>query len=305
MALHVELVATFHGHRSSIYALCEAQDGVFFSAGGDGLVVAWQVHNSQQARLLAKVQNPVFSIYLDAAQELLVVAENHEGLHWIDLRQKKEKASLRLSPKRLFDIQRLDTSHLLVAGEEGVLYVVNEQRRYCVERLQLSTMRLRSIAVHPSRNLVVVGGSEGVIFVLDKQLSLLHSFPAHKQSIFNLRFHPQLPYLLSGGRDACLNVWHLDQQFALQKTIPAHYYTLNSISFHEHGGDFVTGSMDKSIKWWDGETFRLLKVIDRQRYDGHQSSVNTLLWMQYQHLILSGSDDRSLKAWRIATQSGA
>ncbi|GIV38223.1 MAG: hypothetical protein KatS3mg033_0023 [Thermonema sp.] len=300
MRLDVRLLNTFEGHKSSIYALAEEADGVFFSAGGDGIVAQWNVHDHERAVMLARVQNPVFAMYVHPQARQLVVAENHEGLHWIDLAQKKEIASLALSKKRFFDIQPLDEHHLLVAGEEGVLFVVNSETFRCVEKIRLSQDRLRSIAVHPQQSVVAVGGSEGVMFLLDKaSLQLKQRFEAHSASIFTLRFHPAGTYLLSGGRDARLKVWDATADFALKQEIPAHYYTLNTLAFHHQGGDFVTGSMDKTIKWWDGDTLRLLKVIDRQRYQGHNSSVNTLIWMKYKNLILSAGDDRTVKAWKI------
>jgi len=56
--------------------------------------------------------------------------------------------------------------------------------------------------------------------------------------------------------------------------------------------------MDKSVKLWDAETFRLLKVVDRARYAGHGTSVNTVCWLDDQTLI-SGSDDRTISVWAV------
>lgn len=300
MQLDVRLLNTFEGHKSSIYALTEGEEGHFFSAGGDGIIARWNVHDNEQAVMLARVQNPVFAMLFRPQAQQLVVAENHEGLHWIDLAQKKEVASLALSKKRFFDIQPLDEHHLLVAGEEGTLFVVENDTFRCVEKIKLSHDRLRSIAVHPHHPVVAVGGSEGVIFLLDKAgLRLKQRIEAHPASIFTVQFHPVEPLLLTGGRDARLRVWDAAGGFTLKQEIPAHYYTLNVLAFHHQGGDFVTGSMDKTIKWWDGHSFRLLKVIDRQRYQGHNSSVNALCWMKYKNLILSAGDDRTVKAWKI------
>jgi WD40 repeat protein len=55
--------------------------------------------------------------------------------------------------------------------------------------------------------------------------------------------------------------------------------------------------MDKSIKVWDLEELKLLKVIDKARHAGHGTSVNKLLWTPGQ--LLSASDDRSISAWDV------
>ena len=62
---------------------------------------------------------------------------------------------------------------------------------------------------------------------------------------------------------------------------------------------FATGSMDKSIKIWDAVTFALVKVIDKVRHDGHTNSVNKLLWMDFENLLVTCSDDRTIAVWDI------
>jgi len=57
--------------------------------------------------------------------------------------------------------------------------------------------------------------------------------------------------------------------------------------------------MDKSIKVWDAETFQLLKVIDKARHAGHGTSINKVLWTNFNNLLLSASDDRSISTWDI------
>ena len=57
--------------------------------------------------------------------------------------------------------------------------------------------------------------------------------------------------------------------------------------------------MDKSIKVWDAEALKLLKVIDRSRHAGHGTSVNKVLWTNYNDQLLSASDDRTISVWNI------
>ena len=57
--------------------------------------------------------------------------------------------------------------------------------------------------------------------------------------------------------------------------------------------------MDKSIKVWDAESEKLLKVIDKSRHAGHGTSVNKLLWSDYNDQLISASDDRQISVWDI------
>ena len=80
---------------------------------------------------------------------------------------------------------------------------------------------------------------------------------------------------------------------------PGHWFTINEIVFSPDGKFTATASRDKTIKIWDANSFKLLKVIDAVRGGGHINSVNTLLWSKYNNWLISGSDDRSIIIWEI------
>jgi len=57
--------------------------------------------------------------------------------------------------------------------------------------------------------------------------------------------------------------------------------------------------MDKTLKIWDAENLKLLRVLDKTRHAGHGHSVNQVLWLGKRELLLSCSDDRTISAWDI------
>ena len=79
-------------------------------------------------------------------------------------------------------------------------------------------------------------------------------------------------------------------------------YAINYLSFKEDGSMLVTCSMDKSIKVWDTEERKLLKVIDKARNAGHGTSINKVVWSSYTQEVISVSDDRSISIWNIEPQ---
>ena len=88
--IEVVKLATLTGHKDCIYSLENAsKDNYFFSAGGDGMVVNWNLENPETGELVAKVNNSVYCLsYLSDTDELLV-GENFEGIHKIDLKKRK------------------------------------------------------------------------------------------------------------------------------------------------------------------------------------------------------------------------
>jgi len=119
--------------------------------------------------------------------------------------------------------------------------------------------------------------------------------------VFALRYSPDEKILVSGARDAHLKFWSVDP-YALSEDIVAHMYAINYLSFKEDGSMLVTCSMDKSIKVWDTEERKLLKVIDKARNAGHGTSINKVVWSSYTQEVISVSDDRSISIWNIEPQ---
>ena len=102
--------------------------------------------------------------------------------------------------------------------------------------------------------------------------------------------------ILTGGRDAHLNIWDA-KSYTLIKSIPAHNYAIYDIVFSPDAKLFATASRDKTVKIWDAETFELQVRINKENYDGHVNSVNKLLWTD-KYLVSTG-DDRAVMVWEV------
>ncbi len=287
------------GHRDAVYTLHPAADSAhFFSGSGDGMVVAWDLHSPENGELIAKLPNSVYALHYLAATETLVAGHNYEGIHMLDWKNKKEVASLKLTTAAIFDIQSLG-DRLLVASGDGSISMVDLKSLALMKRVKASEKSARTVAVNASTGEIAVGFSDFFIRVFDEDLSLKNEWLAHKNSVFTLRYTPDQKMLLSGSRDARLKAWDVDSGYANVEEVVAHMYAINHIEFSPDGKHFVTCSMDKSIKVWDARGFRLLKVIDKARHAGHGTSVNKLLWTDFNNQLLSASDDRSISVWQI------
>ncbi len=62
----------------------------------------------------------------------------------------------------------------------------------------------------------------------------------------------------------------------------------------------LTSSRDKSIKIWDAETFKLKKVISREKgMESHSHSVNKICWEKSTESLVSVSDDTNVIVWEV------
>ncbi len=296
----VQKKAVFTGHKDCLYTLEKSGDAaIFYSAGGDGVVAQWNINEPDNGQLLVKVPNSIYSIRLISDKNSLLVGQNFEGIHLIDLDTNTEIASLKITNSHIFDIQ-VSRNQAFIACGDGEVVILDLENFRVIQTLNPSSKSARCIAINPMVNEFIVGFSDCYIrsFSLT-DYSLQKEWLAHDNSVFSVSFTTDFRYLVSASRDAHIKIWDTWSHYELQQAIVAHIYAINSLAFSPDGKIFATASMDKSVKLWDTEQWKLLKVLDKSRHAGHATSVNKVIWLDNQHL-LSASDDKTVSLWEIA-----
>ena len=301
MKVEVEKVATLAGHRDCVYTLEGSnQPHIFFSAGGDGMVAKWDLTSPDLGTLLVKVPASVYALCYIEKYNHLIVAQNFEGIHVIDLETNKEIKSLKIDSTSFFDIKYYNEK-LYVGQENGVVSVISYPNLDNVGKIKYSTKSARSISMNLSCKEFAVGYSDNYIRIFDiENYKLKYEYLAHENSVFTVQYSPDSKYLLSGSRDAKLKRWDVFNGYSLDEQVVAHMYAINNLVYNPDKSYFVTCSMDKTIKLWNTAEMRLLKVIDKARHAGHATSINKVLWTNYQNLLISCSDDKMISVWKIA-----
>lgn len=301
--MNVRKLDTFSGHRDCVYTLIHDKlPEKFFSAGGDGFVVGWDVRKPDLGELIARVNSSIYALAYDHQNENLWVGHNFEGIQLINPATKKLIYSNKMANSALFDIQLYNGKALIGMGD-GVITIMDIENFAVQKHIKASQKSVRTIKVNPEKNHFAAGYSDHTIGIFDLDgFGLIHTISGHTNSVFSVRYSPDGRSLFSVGRDAKIRVWDVENQYSLIEEIPAHMYAINDLTFSPDGKYMATGSMDKSIKLWDVNTLKLIKVIDRARYAGHATSVNKLLWLDYGSLLLSASDDRMVSVWEFNEQ---
>lgn len=299
-AIQVNRIHFFLGHSAPIYTVADAGDQHhFFSGSGDGMVVRWDADHPDWGERVAQLPNSVYAMLAIPETSWLVVGHNYEGIHLIDWQERKEVRSLKLGTGAIYDIQRVG-SDLLVADGQGCVHVIDYPGWSVRHVIRHSTDRARCLAVEPALGHLAVGYSDRHVRVYSlKDYSLLHDWQAHENSVFAVHYLPGTTILLTGSRDARIKSWDGAAGYAPLLQVNAHLLAVNNFVSTPDGKHFVTCSQDKTIKLWKSSDLRLLKVIDKARHNGHQSSVNKALWMPKQDMLITASDDRSLAGWKI------
>ncbi|TDB65337.1 WD40 repeat domain-containing protein [Arundinibacter roseus] len=298
--MNVRKIDTFSGHRDCVYALISDQRSpIFYSAGGDGQVVRWNVTKPDLGELVARVGASIYALALDPQTGLLWIGHNYEGIQVVDPVQKKIVASIKLGALAIFDI-KIQGQKAYIAQGDGILTVVDAPTFSIQKHLKISQKSVRTLAILKTTNELAAGFSDWCVCIFDlTTMSLKKRFQAHDNSVFSAQYSPDGTFLVTAGRDAHLKVWCVEQNYQSIQDIPAHMFSINHITYSGNGALLATASMDKSIKIWDANSFKLLKVVDRARHAGHATSINKLLWMTTENLLVSASDDRMVSVWEF------
>jgi WD40 repeat protein len=266
------------------------------------MVVQWNLDNQEDNRAVVKIPSKAFALKFISDKNLLLVGNYTGGVHVVDLIKKKETKLLQFHNQIIFDIQYLPSKDcFLAASQDGSFSVWSAKNFSLLKVTHLSNLKLRCIEICEERNEAAIGCEDGTIRIIELDtFSQIKSIKGHAEgfSVNTAVYHPNGNTLLTGSRDAHLNVWDVKNEYKLLDRIPAHNYSIYSIVFNENGSLFATGSRDKTIKIWDADSKELLLRIDR-KLGGHTRSVNKLFWSNYNDLLLSTGDDRTIKSWKI------
>jgi len=298
----IEKTATYRGHKGSIFALAidETQQR-FYSSGDDGVVAAWDLDESDdEGTGILKTERAIYSLLCIPEKNLLLAGSSDGTLYLLDTHNAKLLEQFRKANLAVYHLHYdPGTDYLYVLFAKGFLSIIHLSSFKELSYRQLSQKHLRSI-VQQGQNLYI-GSSDGNINVLDSLSGELKTkWHAHENSVFSLAYHDTGKYLISGSRDAHLNIW--DKQANMERIhhIPAHNFTINDISFSPDSDYIATASRDKTLKIWDAYNLQLLKVIDHVRYDSHIHSVNKVKWLKYsKYSLISCSDDRMIHRWLL------
>lgn len=302
MEQEVKKVSQLSGHTGAVYALENSLDeNKFFSGGSDRIIAEWDFKNPDAGQVLANIPEIIYSLKLIPEKKILLVGQSAGGIHCIELLSRKETRLLKYHNAAVFDINFSQQHNLLFsAGGDGSFSVSRLNDFSLIKTINLSEEKLRSITVHPSQKEIAIGCGDGSICVFE--LPLLKQkkrWLAHQQkfSVNTVQYSPDGNYLLSGARDAHLNIFDVKNNYELVKSIPAHNYAVYSIIFSSGKKLFASASRDKTIKIWDSEKSEVIVRLDKEKSGGHLNSVNTLLWKN--NFLISAGDDRSIIIWEI------
>ncbi|GAA5995723.1 hypothetical protein JCM5350_008110 [Sporobolomyces pararoseus] len=180
------------------------------------------------------------------------------------------------------------------------LRVFNYNTGEKVTALEAHPDYIRCLAVHPTQPLVLTGSDDMTIKLWDweKGWKCIQIFEGHTHYIMNIAFNPKdSNTFASACLDRTVKVWSLGSPTA-NFTLDAHDKGVNYVEYY-HGGDkpyLVTTGDDRLIKIWD-----YLSKSCIQTLEGHTSNVSFAIFHPSLPILVSGSEDGTVKIWHSST----
>ena len=186
---------------------------------------------------------------------------------------------------------------------------------------------MRGISFHPTQPLLVSGGDDYKIKVWNhktgKVLFTLHGHLDYVRSVF---FHHEHPWIISASDDQTIRIWNWQSRTCIA-VLTGHNHYVMCAQFHPYEDLIVSASMDQTVRVWDFTTlkqksttaqpmsledqiaranstqmdlFANMDVVVKYVLEGHDRGVNWAAFHPALPLIVSASDDRQIKLWRMS-----
>ncbi|KIJ69714.1 hypothetical protein HYDPIDRAFT_120671 [Hydnomerulius pinastri MD-312] len=188
-----------------------------------------------------------------------------------------------------------------VAGSDDFqLRIFNYNTHEKVTSFEAHPDYIRCLAVHPTASVVLTGSDDMTIkaWDWDKQWKCIQVYEGHTHYIMNITFNPKdANTFASACLDRTVKMWSLVSPHA-NFTMDAHDKGVNYVDFYP-GADkpyLVTTGDDKTIKIWD-----YLSKSCVQTMEGHTNNPSFAVFHPGLPIIISGSEDGTVKIWNSNT----
>ncbi|KAF5334211.1 hypothetical protein D9611_014328 [Ephemerocybe angulata] len=167
------------------------------------------------------------------------------------------------------------------------------------------------------------------------------AFEAHPDYIRCLTVHPTLPIVLTGSDDMSIKAWDWEKGWKNIQTFEGHTHYIMSLSFNpKDGNTFISACLDRTVKMWslasstpnvtleahdkgvnyvdfypgsdkpylatcgDDKTVKIYDYLSKscvQTMEGHTNNVSFAVWLDNLPVVISGSEDGTIKIWNSST----
>ena len=323
------LVRTFTGHSDGVLSVAFSPDGRYALSGSGNQTRLWEAATGREVNTFTGHPKPGYR----AEFSITSVAFSPDGRYalsgWgsiIDdgtlMLWDVATGEVRIFTGRSSSVRTVafspDGRHALFGGLMGPLKLWDVGTGREVRRLShgRDLGSANSVAFSPDGRyaLVNISGSPLTLWEVatGREVWEVRKLMGHFQltgdaSVRSVAFSPDGQYALSGSEDNTMKLWDVATGKEV-RTFRGHSGEVTSVAFSPDGRHALSGAYDFDLKLWEVATGREVRTFTRHSkavfsvaYLGHSSFVSSVAFSPDGRYALSGSSDKTLKLWDVAT----
>ncbi|MDH6604435.1 WD40 repeat protein [Streptomyces sp. SAI-208] len=283
----------FHMPVSSIHAMAFSPDGNLVAFGGSTgeIWISRMADFTEVGRLSGHVDwirslafHPDGTLLASASDDGTVRVWDHEAGHEVA----RCTGHAGKVTGVLFDERR---QRMISAGDDGFLVVWSTRTWQEDSRSRAHDCQIWALDLSPDGTLVATGGEENTIRLWHSDTLTPHSvLTGHSDWVLTVCFAESPLRLVSGGHDGTVRVWHVGTETVV--TTAGHGSWVWAVA--AHGPWVAAGYGDGMISAWSVPND---SRATQRTLLGHAQRVWCLGFEPAGHLLVSGADDETLRAW--------
>jgi len=189
---------------------------------------------------------------------------------------------------------------VICGADDMMIRVFNFNTLEKVREFEAHIDYIRYIDVHPTQPYVISSSDDMQIKLWDweRGWSNTQTFEGHAHYVMQVKFNPKdSNTFASASLDKSVKVWSIGSPLP-NYSLEGHERGVNCIDYYL-GGDkpyLVSGADDKCVKIWDYQTKSCVQTLE-----GHTSNVSAVCFHPKLPIILSGSEDGTIRMWHSTT----